>query len=101
MRFEHEATPVRIDERVALAAVDLLARIVTARTPASVVLTLWLSMIAAEGLALRPTRSRSAITSAWFIRSRRCRRAGRQTSSKSSPTVAGRSAAGATGSPPA
>ena len=26
-------------------------------------------MIAAEGLASRPTRSRSAITSAWFIRS--------------------------------
>jgi hypothetical protein len=28
-------------------------------------------MIAAKGLASRPTRSRSAITSAWFIRSRR------------------------------
>jgi hypothetical protein len=39
--------------------------------PASVVLTLWPSMIAAEGLASRPTRSRSAITSAWFIRSNR------------------------------
>jgi len=25
MRFEHEATPVRIDERVAFAPVDLLA----------------------------------------------------------------------------
>jgi hypothetical protein len=37
---------------------------------ASVVLALWLSMIAAEGLASRPTRSRSAITSAWFIRSK-------------------------------
>jgi hypothetical protein len=36
-----------------------------------VVLTLWLSMIAAEGLASRPTRSRSDITSAWFIRSKR------------------------------
>ena len=31
MRFEHEATPVGVDERVALAPVDLLARIVTAR----------------------------------------------------------------------
>jgi hypothetical protein len=31
MRFEHEATPVRVDERMALAAVDLSARIVTAR----------------------------------------------------------------------
>ena len=30
MRFEHEATPVRIDERVAFAPVDLLASIVTA-----------------------------------------------------------------------
>ena len=57
MRFEHEATPVRIDERVAFAPVDLLASIVTASPPASVVLTLWLSMIAAEGLASRPTRS--------------------------------------------
>ena len=33
--------------------------------------TLWLSMISAVGLARRPTRSRSAITSAWFIRSKR------------------------------
>ena len=31
---------------------------------------LWLSMIAAVGLASRPTRSRSAITSVWFIRSK-------------------------------
>ena len=31
MRFEHEATPVGVDERMALAPVDLLARIVTAR----------------------------------------------------------------------
>ena len=30
MRFEHEATPVRIDERVAFAPIDLLASIVTA-----------------------------------------------------------------------
>jgi hypothetical protein len=30
MRFEHEATPVGVDQRVALAPVDLLARIVTA-----------------------------------------------------------------------
>jgi hypothetical protein len=44
----------------------LLSSIVIAGPPASVVLTLWLSMIAAEGLASRPVRSRSAITSAWF-----------------------------------
>jgi hypothetical protein len=31
MRFEHEATPVRVDERMALAPVDVLARIVTPR----------------------------------------------------------------------
>ncbi len=31
MRFEHEAAPVRVDERMALAPVDLLARIVTTR----------------------------------------------------------------------
>jgi hypothetical protein len=31
MGFEHEATPVGIDQRVALAPVDLLAGIVTAR----------------------------------------------------------------------
>src|SRR5882672_4340186 len=31
MRLEHEATPVGVDERMALAPVDLLARIVTAR----------------------------------------------------------------------
>ena len=31
MRFEHEATPVRIDQRMALAPVDLLAGIVAAR----------------------------------------------------------------------
>jgi hypothetical protein len=31
MRFEHEAAPVRVHERMALTAVDLLSRIVTAR----------------------------------------------------------------------
>jgi hypothetical protein len=31
MRFEHEAAPVGVDERVALASVDILARIVTVR----------------------------------------------------------------------
>ena len=30
MRFEHEAAPVRVDERMALASVDLLSSIVTA-----------------------------------------------------------------------
>jgi hypothetical protein len=67
MRSEHEATSVRVDERMALASVDLLSSILTA-WPAGLG---WLSMIAAEGLASRPTRSRSAITIAWFIRSKR------------------------------
>ena len=71
MGLDDQAAAVGFDQRLTLAPVDLLARIVTARAAASVVLTLWLSMIAAEGLASRPTRSRSAITSAWFIRSKR------------------------------
>ena len=71
MRFEHEAAPVRVDERMALTSVDLLSSIVTA-WPAD------LSGLGAlavndcgRGLASRPTRSGSAITSAWFIRSKR------------------------------
>jgi len=52
----------RIDSDMALAPVDLLAGIVTADPPFSVVFTLWLSMIAAVGLASRPSRSRTSIT---------------------------------------
>ena len=59
MRLEYEAAAVRVDEGVTLATIDFLSRIVA--------FTLWLSMIAAEGLASRPTRSRSAITRAWLI----------------------------------
>src|SRR5271165_132107 len=54
----------RIDKDVPLAAGDLLARIVTLRVhrgpPFCAVLALWLSMIAALGLASRPARSRTA-----------------------------------------
>jgi hypothetical protein len=71
MRFEHEATPVRVDEGMALAPVDLLSSIVTAWPSGLGSLGLWLSMIAAEGLASRPIRSRLAIASAWFICSKR------------------------------
>ena len=71
MRFEHEGTPVRVEERMALAPLTFLPASSPRAPPASVVLTLWLSMIAADGLASRPTRSRSAISSAWFIRSKR------------------------------
>ena len=71
MGLDDEAAALGVNLRVALAPVDLPARIVTARAAGPVVLTLWLSMIAADGLASRPTRLRSAITSAWFIRSKR------------------------------
>jgi hypothetical protein len=51
----------RIYENVALLALDLLSRIVAmridARPPFSALFTLWLSMIAAEGLASRSSRS--------------------------------------------
>jgi len=54
----------RIDEDMPLAARDLLARIealrVDRRPPFCAPLALWLSMIAAEGLASRPSFSRSA-----------------------------------------
>ena len=53
--------------------------------PASVVLTVWLSMIAAEGLVSRPTRSRSAIRARGLCVQIAHRRAKRRTSGKSSP----------------
>jgi site-specific DNA recombinase len=53
----------RVDQDVPLLALDLLARIVTARInarpPFSALLTLWLSMIAALGLASLPLLSRT------------------------------------------
>ena len=52
----------RIDGDMALAPVYLLAGIVAADPPFSVVFTLWLSRIAAVGLASRPSCSRTAIT---------------------------------------
>jgi hypothetical protein len=50
--------PENVYEQVALAAIDLLARIVAVRAPFSVVLTDWLSIIAALGCRLRPSASR-------------------------------------------
>jgi hypothetical protein len=53
---------LRIDEDVALLALDLFAGVVAGRVdrspPFSALLTLWLSMIAAVGLASRPAASR-------------------------------------------
>src|SRR5216683_4216996 len=51
----------RIDHDVALSTSHLLAGIPAARPPLSVVLTLWLSMMAADGLASRPSASRAAM----------------------------------------
>jgi hypothetical protein len=55
--------PERVDQDVPLAPLDLLARVVArrvgARPPFSALLTLWLSRIAALGLASRPARSRA------------------------------------------
>ena len=53
---------LRIDENVALLALDLFSRVVARRIdrspPFSALLTLWLSMTAAVGLASRPIASR-------------------------------------------
>src|SRR5512134_3979217 len=58
---QHQAE--RIDDRMALASLDLLAGIVTDRirgsAPLSALLTLWLSMIAVVGLASLPACSRA------------------------------------------
>src|SRR4051812_48413208 len=56
-----------IDPDMALAALDLLGGIVAARPPFSVVLTLWVSMMTAVGLASRPSVSRSVMTKEWRI----------------------------------
>nr|CAM76839.1 transposase [Magnetospirillum gryphiswaldense MSR-1] len=64
----------RVDDDVALLAFDLLARVVTRRIdprpPFSALLTLWLSMIAAVGLASFPAISRTSTKSAWWMRAR-------------------------------
>jgi transposase len=58
--------------------------------PASVVLAPWQSMIAAEGLASRPTRSRLPSRARGLSVQSARRRARRQTSGKSSPKAANR-----------
>ena len=71
MRFEHEATSVRVDERMALASVVLVASIVTARSAGLGGLDALAVDDRGRRAGVTPDRSRSAITSAWFIRSKR------------------------------
>jgi len=65
-RMDHDVQEKteRIDENVPLAARDLLARIealrIDRRPPFCAALALWESMIAADGLASRPSFSRTA-----------------------------------------
>jgi len=49
----------RIDDQVPLAPLDFLACVVPSRPPFSVVLTVWLSTMAAEGEAFRPAAKRT------------------------------------------
>src|SRR3954464_5502864 len=62
----------RVDQDVPLLALDLLARVVTrridARPPFSAPFPLWLSMIAAVGLASLPASSRTWTNKAWCRR---------------------------------
>ena len=71
VRLDHEATPVRVNQRMTFAPVDLLAGIITARAAS----LRGLDALAVDDRGRRtgfgPTRSRSVITSVWFIRSRR------------------------------
>ena len=65
MNHDVQQKAERIDQDMALAPGDLLARIkplrVKRRAPFCALLALWLSMIAAVGLASRPSRSRVSI----------------------------------------
>jgi len=51
-----------VDRDVTLAALDLLGRVKASGAPFSVVLTLWVSMIAADDVGSRPSCSRSITT---------------------------------------
>jgi hypothetical protein len=69
MDHDNQQQPQRVDEDVALAAVYLLGGVVAARPPLSVVLTDWLSRIAALGVANRPSATRSSSRKAAWIAS--------------------------------
>jgi len=58
MDHDREQKPRSIDYDVPLSAVDLLARVVSAEPPFSVVFTDWLSTMAALGVGSRPSRTR-------------------------------------------
>src|SRR5258708_39416172 len=64
----------RIYQDMALLALDLFARIIAmwidAGPPFSALFTLWLSIMAAVGLASRSAFSRHAAESMWWMRSR-------------------------------
>ena len=57
-----EQLTLRVHRDVALAPLQPLRRIPAAGSPFSVVLTLWVSMMTAVGLASRPSVSRSVMT---------------------------------------
>ncbi len=73
MNHHAQQQPERIRQNVALAPDGLLAGVVARRVerrpPFCAAFAVWLSMIAVVGLASRPTRSRSAIYRAWWMRS--------------------------------
>jgi YD repeat-containing protein len=56
-----------VDDDVPLAAVDLLARVIPADPPFSVVFTDWESMIATDGAGSAPAPVRTRATNAWLI----------------------------------
>lgn len=59
MNNDSQDQPQRVDDEMPLATVDLLARVIATDPPFSVVSTLWLSMIAAEGDFFRPADTRT------------------------------------------
>ena len=67
MQHDGEDQADGVDNDMSFAAVDFLAGIITAARPFSVVLTLWLSMIAALGVASRPASRRTCSRSESWI----------------------------------
>jgi hypothetical protein len=57
----------RVGDDVALAALDLLSRVIACNSTSFRSFTLWLSMTPADGLASLPSGSRATITRRWLI----------------------------------